>query len=618
MNEGITATELSGLLAPPVLLSLGLALISAQMLIGWVLWVLPIPGGGTAAIKTKRPFEGTTYRSMSRVRDFGRILIEDAFVNTFVITIFCVPNLVMSLAGELLGGSADAAYENLYAFLGIGCCAGGNTSAACSARVGMCGIPTGAGLLAQLLAGYRYAFWYFVGMVLVFVFTVVAVTVIKNLIPLWNPISAVIRTVVEFASGMFTDFAVISTAMSLFVLVPMLVFIPFAVYLLYCLYFLAKFIQLVWPALLFLGGFLYGLPARLGRKWGAVFISATLVLYIGLPIMPIFVNSLTSTQAAEANLTDFERDYDKVLYYLLQSGGTDVTFRVMPREYGPGGDPYMAAPDFARIQISGGGAPDRYIWTDGNGAREYFLAPGTYTIEAVWWHGVPVTFNGTQTTFTITEDDIKAGRPGMKILTLTADVYSFRFSTNGNNGTVFFPVGFRLWGNTWYNARVYSMELTQRSVSFTFWSDCYIVSTYVFEMFVQSNVAYTDLLDGSPPGAGMKWEVKTPYYAASMWSDGALYKYYGVATGFSGGYHTFKMTVNSIGSPPQTPTMEDEDPYSLNNLQNPLLPKPNEDQARSLGQYYASILMLPNVYVYVILVGLSAGIARIIKGRELI
>ena len=555
---------------------------------------------------------------MSKVRDFGRTLIEDAFVNAFVLSIFSVPNLVMSLAGEFLGGRADAAYENLYAFLGIGCCAAENTSTVCSGRLGMCGVPTGAGLLAQLLSGYRYAFWFLVGAVLVLLFAVIAVTVIKALIPLWNPISGIIRIIVEFGSAVFSDFMKISTAMSLLLLVPMLVFIPFAVYLLYCLYFLAKFIQIVWPALLVLGGFLYGLPVRLGRKWGAVFISATLVLYIGLPIMPLFVNSLTSTQAAEARLADFEHDYDKVLYYLLQSGGTDVTFRVMPREYGPGGDPYMAAPDFARIQISGGGAPVRYIWTDGNGARGYFLAPGSYTIDAVWWHGVPVTFNGTQTSFTITEDDIKAGRAGMKIITLTADVYSFRFDAGGNNGTIFFPVGFRLWGNKWDNARLYSMTHDANTVGFTFWSDSQLISRYTFQMFVQSNVAYTDLLDGAAPGPGVKWEVKVPYYTSNLWSDGTLFKYQAIVLGLNGGYHTFKVTINGIGAPPATPMMEDEDPYSLNNLQNPMLPKPNEADARGLGQYYASILMLPNVFVYVILVGFAAGIARVIKGRDLI
>jgi hypothetical protein len=552
------------------------------------------------------------------VRDFGRTLIEDAFVNALVLSMFSGPNLVMSLVGEFLGGRADAAYENLYMFLGMGCCTAGNTSPACSGRWGMCGVPTGAGLLAQLLAGYRYAFWFIVGLLVALVVTVIAITIVKALIPLWNPIGAVIKTVVELGGSIFTNFTQISTAISLLLLVPLLAFIPFAVYLIYGLYFLARLIQLLWAPLLLLGGFLYGLPARVGRKWGAVFISATMVLYIGLPVMPVFVGSLTSTQAAQANLQKLQQDYDKVLYYLLQTGASDVTFRVSPRQYGPGGDPYMAAPDYARIQISGGGASDRYIWTDDSGTRQYFLPPGTYIVKAVWWHGVPVTFNGTQTAFTITEDDIKAGRAGMKFVALTADVYSFRFTMNGNNGTVFFPVGYRLWGNAWSNARVYSMQLDQNGVGFTFHADCFVVSIYQFYMFVQSNVAYTDLLDGARPGFGVKIEVRTPYYTQRMWSDGTLFMYRAVALGMSGGYHTFKVHVNSIAPAPAPPTMEDVDPYSLSNLQNPMLPKPNEAQARDLGWYYASVLMLPNIYVYVVLVGLAAGIARTIKGRELI
>jgi hypothetical protein len=600
---GVTVGELGGFLNQPMLLSLALSLITAQLLIGWLLWSLPTPFG-----------------ARSKIRRFGRILIEDCFVNTFVLTIFSVPNLAIRLIGEFGWGSADAAYDNLYTFLGLSCCSIGNTSSACLSnflgetinRQGMCGIPTGAGVLGAVLAGYRYAFWNIFAWLMALIAVSVLIMIIKSILP------GVLQVIASFVGGIVQTFANSYVAMLMLLLIPIFLMVPVIIYLVYALYFFAKFIQVLWPAVLLIGGFLYGLPARLGRKWGAILISVTMVMYVGLPLLPAFVNTMASTEAAEANLANMQGDLNKVLSLVLKYGGTDVIFQVQPRQYGPAGDPYMAAPDYARIQITGGDARDRYIWTDRYGVRGYFLAPGTYTIQAVWWHGVPVTFNGTQTTFTITEDDLKASKDSIKHITLTADVYSFGFSANGNNGTVFFPVGFRLWGNTWYNARVYSMELTQRSVSFTFWSDCYIVSTYVFEMFVQSNVAYTDFLDGNPPGAGVKWEVKTPYYSASMWSDGALYKYYGIATGLTGGYHTFKVTVNDIGTAPATPKMEDEDQASLDVLQNPALPKPNQAWWSDLGQYYASMLILPNIFVYVILVGFAAGLARLLKGRTLI
>jgi hypothetical protein len=322
---------------------------------------------------------------------------------------------------------------------------------------------------------------------------------------------------------------------------------------------------------------------------------------------------MTSTQNAQSLLADMQTDYDKILSLVLQYGSTDIIFQVQPRQYGPGGAPYMAAPDFSRIQISGGGAPDRYIWTDGHGLRGYFLPPGTYTIPAVWWHGVPVTFNGTQTTFTMTEDDIKASKESIKHITLTADVYSFRFSASGNNGTIFFPVGFRMWGDAWSNVRVYSMQLDEQGVGFTFYTDSRLVAYYQFFMFVQQNIGFTDLLDGSAP---FRTELSNPHLQAE-YTDGAVYWYRGVVFGLTGSYHTFRVNVNSIGPAPAS-LLQDEDPYSLSNLQNPMLPKPNDQRMADLGQYYASILILPNIFVYIILVGFSAGLARMLKGCSIV
>jgi hypothetical protein len=481
-----------------------------------------------------------------------------------------------------------------------------------------------------MLAGYRYAFWSAVSAVLLLIAVVIGITLVKALIPLIvksavPPVPGIgdvmklisdriAKVVVEFAGSMVGTFAQVSTMMAILVLLPLLVFIPFAVYLMYGIYFLAKFIQALWPLLLTFGGFLYGLPARLGRKWGAVLIAATLVLYLGLPLMPVFVNSLSSTDEANANLLKLQQEYDKALYYLmLGSSGVDVTFHVAPRLYGPGGDPYMSVPDFARIQVTTAGAPDRYLWTDGTGTRQYFLPPGTYTIKSAWWHGIPVTFNGTETTFTITDDDIKTGQ--MKLIALTADVYSFRFTMNGNSGTIFFPVGWRQWGNEWTNARLYSMQLDTQGVGFTFYTDSRFVAYYQFFMFVQQNVGFTDLLDGSSPWG--RTELSDPHFQSDF-KDGAVYWYRGVVFGLTGGYHTFRVNVNSVGPAPSAPSLADEDPYTLDKLQNPMLPKPDEVQARSLGLYYAGTLLLPVIFVYVVLVGLAAGVARTIKGRPLI
>jgi len=220
-----------------------------------------------------------------------------------------------------------------------------------------------------------------------------AITIVKGILPY------ALQTIADFAGGIITNFASNYLATLMLLLIPIFVMIPAIVYMIYVLYFLSKFIQVVWPALLLLGGFLYGLPVRLGRKWGAVLIAVTMVMYVGLPLMPAFVSTMTSTQNAQSLLADMQTDYNKVLSLVEQYGGTDIIFQIQPRQYGrPGGAPYMAAPDFARIQISGGGAPDRYIWTDGHGNAGWSSsnsncqkARTTSGYHASWWmHSVEI------------------------------------------------------------------------------------------------------------------------------------------------------------------------------------------------------------------------------------
>ena len=159
------------------------------------------------------------------------------------------------------------------------------------------------------------------------------------------------------------------------------------------------------------------------------------------------------------------------------------------------------------------------------------------------------------------------------------------------------------------------MQLDTQGVGFTFYTDSRFVAYYQFFMFVQQNVGFTDLLDGSSPWG--RTELSDPHFQSDF-KDGAVYWYRGVVFGLTGGYHTFRVNVNSVGPAPSAPSLADEDPYTLDKLQNPMLPKPDEVQARSLGLYYAGTLLLPVIFVYVVLVGLAAGVARTIKGRPLI
>ncbi len=56
------------------------------------------------------------------------------------------------------------------------------------------------------------------------------------------------------------------------------------------MYFIASFIWNFRSELLALGLLLYSLPLRIGKDVGAFFIAASLVMYVGFPLMPVFVN----------------------------------------------------------------------------------------------------------------------------------------------------------------------------------------------------------------------------------------------------------------------------------------------------------------------------------------
>ncbi|RLG78406.1 MAG: hypothetical protein DRO14_00815 [Thermoprotei archaeon] len=56
------------------------------------------------------------------------------------------------------------------------------------------------------------------------------------------------------------------------------------------MYFIASFIWNFRSELLALGLLLYSLPLRIGKDAGAFFIAASLIMYVGFPLMPVFVN----------------------------------------------------------------------------------------------------------------------------------------------------------------------------------------------------------------------------------------------------------------------------------------------------------------------------------------
>ena len=61
----------------------------------------------------------------------------------------------------------------------------------------------------------------------------------------------------------------------------------------------AVFLENYWFMMLCIGTVLYTIPYRLGRRLGAGIISTTMVFYLGLPLMPLFVELLSPAFVVE-------------------------------------------------------------------------------------------------------------------------------------------------------------------------------------------------------------------------------------------------------------------------------------------------------------------------------
>ncbi|MEM0453539.1 MAG: carboxypeptidase-like regulatory domain-containing protein [Sulfolobales archaeon] len=79
--------------------------------------------------------------------------------------------------------------------------------------------------------------------------------------------------------------------------------------------FLGSFILNYYRYLIVLGVLLYSLPMRIGKNAGAYLIAMSLVFYIGLPLMPAFVENF------QASLSDISPETTSIYGYVLDSSG---------------------------------------------------------------------------------------------------------------------------------------------------------------------------------------------------------------------------------------------------------------------------------------------------------
>lgn len=221
-----------------------------------------------------------------RIRSIGWGMVEDSGTYAVLLAICATPPIVLQIFSAIGFGNVDALYEQvLYPWLGV-----------------KDGLALKTGVLSLMLNG-------FVQLALI-IFTLMLASII---------ILAALRGIllaIQFAAIVVPD-AVFSAVRSVSKVLggimgvyisyrtiqytPFLALLPMSWFSLYAVYFLAEFIRMYWASIMGLGALIFGIPFRIGRKLGASLIAISLVFYVGLPLMPYFVEPASRiTSAAES------------------------------------------------------------------------------------------------------------------------------------------------------------------------------------------------------------------------------------------------------------------------------------------------------------------------------
>ena len=191
---------------------------------------------------------------------------------------------------------------------------------------------------------------------------------------------------------------------------PSLQMLNIALFVTTILYFLGQFVRCAWLSFVAFGAFIYGMPGRIGRPLGAALIATMLVLYVGLPFMPVFVG--TPEQPGMLVLPTLPQSENMTRTYLDES----TRLLVEAQQAHAGYISYMHSnilidveqgylPDGSRLT---GGYSSNYLiyltngtdtwklWTDVNGQRTHRLPVGNYRITDVFFVGQDLHFRGGQ------------------------------------------------------------------------------------------------------------------------------------------------------------------------------------------------------------------------------
>ncbi len=585
--------------APPPASFYAVALLLSALTyyIGMVLLTIPVLGRG-----------GKNWRKRARA------MVIDSGYTLIAFLLFATPGFVLNVISAFgfpagpNGQPLDGFYTGyLEPWLGI---CGGNIATPINP---VCG-PYVPGLMQNIIQGLVSILI----TVMLLYLTVVAVAVtwgILSALGVFEPLNIIqgllgaVGSFITGAAGLYVTYQVLGY-------MPVITLAPAALFLTVGVYYLAEFVRAYWSTLMAWGAVIYILPLRFGRKAGAALIAISLVLYVALPAMPLFVGMLSNTGSAQQALVLMQQNTPDVQRYLAAYEQPDLYFALSSR--GP------QSVDYYALHIQDTSGLSWTIWSDKSGSGSWPLPTGSYTVTGVEYLGILAGFQVDQPSFSVEQAATNFQAPS-KTASIQGllDIYQFNLTKIQLTGSPAYPAPFTatffLQMQNWRGAVVKGVNqfgLGSDSVNSTVCAPEGASSNNVMhgEIFLPSNPALiitNSEVNITLGGASVQLY---PTGTQSRLGIGSVYAWDAPLTGclplgvtalssaWPQGFNYARQNVDPTGyTPPQ-----------LNTSQQTALVSSLDD----LTYYFAANIILPAVYVMVILTGLSIGLAKLIMGRQ--
>lgn len=540
-------------------------------------------------------------------------MVIDSGYTLIVFLLFVTPGFMLNVisAFGFSAGTLNGLYDS-YLFPWLGVC-GGNIATPVNP---VCGTPYVPGLMQNIIGGLVSILI----TVMLLYLSVVAVAVTWGLLSalgVFEPLN-IVQGILGAIGSFITGIAGLYVTYQILGYMPVITLAPAALFLTVGTYYLAEFVRAYWSTLMAWGAVIYILPLRLGRKAGAALIATSLVLYVALPAMPLFVGMLSNPGAGQQALILMQQNTPDVQNLLAAYRPSDLYFALSSR--GP------LPTDYYALHVQDSSGLSWTMWSDKSGYGDYPLPTGSYTVTGIEFLGILVGFQVDQSGLRVEQATTNLQTPSTTASVRgLLDIYQFnltKIQLIGSPGhpapftaTFFFQMhnwqGAVVKGIDQYGSGSDSVNSTvcppEGARSDNMMHGEIFVPSYS-SLFATTNSQITVSLGGD----------QVQLYRTGTESRlgiGAVYAWDAPLTGCL----PLEVKVLSIAwplgfdYPRQNVDPTGYTPPQLTGTQQAAL----VSSLDSLTYYFAANIILPAVYIMVILTGLSVGLAKLIMGRQL-